>query len=126
MAKVDCSGILVEEPSGTLAGGTGMYVDIRDNLEAFWTEYSGSGPFGVWMLTARPLKQGMMPLIASKLFDIFENRRLLDLNFDRLGVNLVWLRLLRPTPCLPSWLYSDLCRVRGAKICPSIYSPSVG
>jgi hypothetical protein len=33
---------------------------ILDKREAFCTEYSGSGPFGVCMLTARPLKQGMI------------------------------------------------------------------
>lgn len=58
MAKVDCSGLLA--PGGILAGGTGMYEVIRWAREFFWIEYSGSGPSGVWMLTARPWKQGIL------------------------------------------------------------------
>jgi hypothetical protein len=60
IAKVDCSGLPVTESAGTFAGGTGMKALILDKREAFCTEYSGSGPFGVCMLTARPLKQGMI------------------------------------------------------------------
>ena len=60
IAKVDCSGIFVVESNGILGGGTGMYVEIRDSRDVFCTECSGSGPFGVCMLTARPLKHGMM------------------------------------------------------------------
>lgn len=58
MAKVDCSGLFVS--GETLAGGTGMYDVMRWNLDCFWMEYSGRGPEGVWMETARPRKQGMM------------------------------------------------------------------
>lgn len=54
MAKVDCSGLLVVEPVGTLAGGTGIYEVMRWNFDCFWMEYSGRGPSGVWMLTASP------------------------------------------------------------------------
>ncbi len=32
---------------------------MRENLDCLCIEYSGSGPSGVWMLTASPLKQGM-------------------------------------------------------------------
>jgi hypothetical protein len=60
IAKVDCSGLSEEESVGIRAGGTGMYDDIRDRREDRWTAYSGRGPLGVWMLTARPLKQGML------------------------------------------------------------------
>jgi hypothetical protein len=59
IANVDCSALLVVEPSGILAGGTGMYELIRASLDCRCTEYSGNGPSGVCMLTARPLKQGM-------------------------------------------------------------------
>ena len=54
---MDCSGLV--EPAGILAGGTGIYDVILWNLDCFWIEYSGRGPFGVWMDTARPRKQGM-------------------------------------------------------------------
>lgn len=47
MANVDCSGFPVSDPGGTLAGGTGMYEDIRDALDCFCTENSGMGPSGV-------------------------------------------------------------------------------
>lgn len=60
IAKVDCSGFPEVESAGMRAGGTGMYVLIRDRREVFWTECSGRGPLGVCMLTARPLKQGMV------------------------------------------------------------------
>jgi hypothetical protein len=50
MAKVDCSGLVA--PGGTFAGGTGMYDVMRWNLDCFWIECSGRGPFGVWMETA--------------------------------------------------------------------------
>ena len=33
---------------------------IRENLDCFCIEYSGKGPSGVWMLTAKPLKQGIV------------------------------------------------------------------
>lgn len=59
MAKVDCSGLPVSDPAGTFAGGTGMYVDILDALDCFWMACSAMGPSVVWMLTARPLKQGI-------------------------------------------------------------------
>lgn len=32
---------------------------MRETLDCFTIEYSGRGPSGVCMLTARPLKQGM-------------------------------------------------------------------
>lgn len=32
-------------------------------------EYSGKGPSGVWILTARPLKQGMSKTIVELSFD---------------------------------------------------------
>jgi hypothetical protein len=57
MAKVDCSGLVA--PGGILAGGTGIYEVILWNLDWRWIECSGSGPEGVWMLTARPKKHGM-------------------------------------------------------------------
>lgn len=57
IANVDCSGLL--EPSGIFAGGTGMYDVIRWALDCFCIECSGSGPDGVWILTASPRKQGM-------------------------------------------------------------------
>lgn len=60
IAKDDGSGLVEELSVGTLGGGTGMYVLMRDSRDCFWTEYSGRGPLGVCMLTARPLKQGMM------------------------------------------------------------------
>lgn len=60
IAKVDCSGLPVTDPVGTLAGGTGMYVDILEARDCFWMEYSDMGPSGVCMLTARPLKQGIL------------------------------------------------------------------
>lgn len=60
IANVDCSGLPVIESAGIRAGGTGMYVLIRDRREVFCTECSGNGPFGVCMLTARPLKQGIL------------------------------------------------------------------
>lgn len=47
IAKVEGSGLLVVDFGGILAGGTGMYVEILDNLEVFWTEYSVRGPSGV-------------------------------------------------------------------------------
>jgi hypothetical protein len=50
IAKVDCSGLVA--PGGTFAGGTGMYDVMRWNLDCFWIECSGSGPFGVWIETA--------------------------------------------------------------------------
>ena len=59
MANVDCSGLSLVESVGNFGGGTGMYEEIRDNRIDRWTEYSGKGPEGVWMLTARPLKQGI-------------------------------------------------------------------
>lgn len=37
-----------------------MKVEILESLDVFCTEYSVRGPSGVWMLTARPLKQGML------------------------------------------------------------------
>lgn len=36
-----------------------MYELIRETRDCLCIEYSGSGPSGVWMLTAKPLKQGM-------------------------------------------------------------------
>ena len=60
MAKVDCSGLFANEATGTLAGGTGMYEVIREARPCFWMEYSESGPSGVCMLTASPLKHGMV------------------------------------------------------------------
>lgn len=59
MAKVDCSAFS-EPDSGTLGGGTGMKQAIREARDWRWIEYSEIGPSGVWMLTASPLKQGMM------------------------------------------------------------------
>ena len=46
IAKVDCSAFPVAG-SGILGGGTGIYDEIRENLDCRWTEYSGSGPAGV-------------------------------------------------------------------------------
>jgi hypothetical protein len=60
IANVDCSGRPVVESEGTFAGGTGIYEVIRDARLCFWMEYSEIGPSGVWMLTARPLKQGIL------------------------------------------------------------------
>jgi hypothetical protein len=60
IAKVDCSGRPVVESDGTFAGGTGMYVVMRDARVCFWMENSEIGPSGVWILTARPLKQGIL------------------------------------------------------------------
>ena len=60
MAKVDCSGLSEMSSVGIRAGGTGMYEEIRERREERWTAYSGRGPFGVWMLTAKPLKQGIV------------------------------------------------------------------
>lgn len=37
-----------------------MYVDMREALDTFCTEYSGRGPSGVCMETAKPLKQGIV------------------------------------------------------------------
>lgn len=61
IANVDCSGrlLLLSGSDGNLGGGTGMYELMRETLDCFWMEYSGRGPSGVCMLTARPLKQGM-------------------------------------------------------------------
>ena len=60
IAKVDCSSLFVRDDVGTFAGGTGMYDVIREARPCFWMEYSGSGPSEVWMLTAKPLKHGML------------------------------------------------------------------
>ena len=60
MAKVDCSALVASPLAGILGGGTGMYVEIREARDTFWTECSGSGPSGVCIETARPLKQGMV------------------------------------------------------------------
>lgn len=60
MANVDCSGWLEFESVGMRAGGTGIYADIRESRFDRWTACSERGPFGVCMLTARPLKQGMV------------------------------------------------------------------
>ena len=59
MAKVDCSG-LDEGPERILGGGTGMYEVILDARVCFWIENSAMGPSGVWTLTAKPLKQGIL------------------------------------------------------------------
>lgn len=60
MAKVDCSALVASPFAGILGGGTGMYVEIREARDTFWTACSGKGPSGVCIETARPLKQGMM------------------------------------------------------------------
>lgn len=60
IAKVDCSGMPVCESGGTFAGGTGMYEDMRDARDCFCIENSDMGPSGVCMLTARPLKHGIL------------------------------------------------------------------
>lgn len=60
MAKVDCSGLSEVSSVGIRAGGTGMYEEIRERREERWTAYSERGPLGVWMLTAKPLKQGIV------------------------------------------------------------------
>lgn len=70
MAKVDCSGLSDDEPAGTLGGGTGIYDVIRERRDCRWTEYSGRGPSGVWMLTARPLKQGISSAESLRLLDL--------------------------------------------------------
>lgn len=59
IAKVDCSGLPLDEASGTFGGGTGMKQAMRDARDCRWIEYSDIGPSGVWMLTAKPLKHGM-------------------------------------------------------------------
>lgn len=60
MAKVDCSGLLSLELVGIRGGGTGMYVEILEARDCFWTECSGRGPSGVWIDTAKPLKHGIL------------------------------------------------------------------
>lgn len=40
--------------------GTGMYVFILDMRDCLWMPCSGSGAPFAWMLTAMPLKQGMV------------------------------------------------------------------
>lgn len=77
IAKEDGSGLFEEPSVGILGGGTGMYVLILDRRDCFWTECSGNGPFGVWMLTARPLKQGILHLRGDRagqygIFDKFK------------------------------------------------------
>ena len=63
MAKVDCSGLAVSELVLIFGEGTGMYDVILPALVCLWIEYSDSGPSGVWMLTAKPLKHGILDLI---------------------------------------------------------------
>lgn len=75
IAKVDGSGLFDEESDGMRGGGTGMKVEIRDNRDVFCTEYSGKGPSGVWMLTARPLKHGMLPGAARGSLGVPAQRR---------------------------------------------------
>lgn len=75
IAKVEGSGLFEVESGGMRGGGTGIKVDIRDNRDVFCTEYSGSGPSGVWILTARPLKQGMLPVAAQILCPNFLRER---------------------------------------------------
>ena len=58
IAKVE--GSALSEVVEILGGGTGMYEVMRDTRACFWIEYSGSGPSGVCMLTARPLKHGIL------------------------------------------------------------------
>ena len=60
MANLDCSGMPEVEDCGIFAGGTGIYELMRLNRDCFWVECSGSGSPSAWMLTARPLKQGMV------------------------------------------------------------------
>jgi hypothetical protein len=47
IAKVDGSALVEDEPAFNLGGGTGMYDVIRETLDCFCIEYSGSGPSGV-------------------------------------------------------------------------------
>ena len=61
MAKVE--GSALPDTGETLGGGTGMYEEILDCRDCLWMECSGEGPSGVWMDTARPLKQGMVETI---------------------------------------------------------------
>jgi hypothetical protein len=57
MANLAGSGLLLELRVGC---GTGMYVLMRDSLDCFCMPYSGSGAEFAWMLTAIPLKQGIV------------------------------------------------------------------
>ena len=58
MAKVE--GPALFEVVEMRGGGTGIYELIREARVCFWIEYSGSGPSGVCMLTAKPLKHGIL------------------------------------------------------------------
>lgn len=60
IANVDCSALVASPFAGIRGGGTGMYVDMREALDTFCTEYSGRGPSGVCIETAKPLKQGIV------------------------------------------------------------------
>ena len=42
------------------AGGTGMYVLTLEWRDCFWSPCSGIGAWLEWMLTAMPLKHGMV------------------------------------------------------------------
>lgn len=57
MANLAGSGLL---PGLRVGCGTGMYVLMRDSLDCFCMPYSGSGAELAWMLTAIPLKQGIV------------------------------------------------------------------
>ena len=59
IANVDCSCTLIEEFWDVLGSGTGIYALIREALDCFCIEYSGNA-CGACMLTAKPLKQGML------------------------------------------------------------------
>lgn len=58
MAKVDCSGLVA--PGGIFAGGTDIYEFMRWNFDCFCIEYSGRGPVGQWIETAKPRKVGIL------------------------------------------------------------------
>ena len=70
---MDCSGTV--EVVETLGGGTGMYDVILENRPCLMIECSGRGPSGVCMLTAKPLKQGMLADVPCSYSLEFRGRR---------------------------------------------------